>query len=168
MENYKKLEKEVAKRIKAAKKKFEKDMAFSEDRNRKKFSNYVKSKTKMRTAIGPLKTSEGDIISDKKEMANVLNGFFALVFPTKTMSNMPVKQRETDKELHTVVFTREAVLEKMVNLRPESAPGPDEISPRILKELRYELVEPLRIFIKSMGTGIVPSDWKSALVTPIF
>jgi hypothetical protein len=121
------------------------------------------------TAIGPLKTSDGSITTNKKEMANVLNNFFASVFTSENMANILVKQRETDAELNTIEFRRESILEKMANLKPDSAPGPDKISPQILKELRYELVGPLqKLFIKSMSTCTVPKDWKSALVTPIF
>jgi hypothetical protein len=169
MENYKMLEKEAAKKIKQAKKKFEKDMAFSNDKNRKNFSNYIKSKTKSRTTIGPLKTAEGSITANKTEMANTLNGFFASVFTAENMTNIPVKQRETNAEITTVEFKSELILKKLAGLRPDSAPGPDKISPRILKELRFELVEPLRkLFTKSMQTCTVPKDWKTAVVTPIF
>jgi hypothetical protein len=169
MDSYKKLEKEVAKRIKQAKKKFEKDLAFSNDKNKKNFSNYIKSKTKSQTAVGPLKTAGGGITANKSEMANVLNGFFASVFTAEDMSTIPVKPRETIAEISTVEFKSERILKKLVDLRPDSAPGPDKISPKILKELRFELVEPLRkLFTKSMQTCTVPKDWKTAVVTPIF
>jgi hypothetical protein len=169
VENYKKLEKEVSKKIKNAKKKFEKDMAFNEDRNRKKFSNYVKSKTKARGSIGPLKNVNNETTANTKEMANILNGFFASVFTEEDRNNIPAKERETEVEISNIVFTREAVLKKLGDLRADSAPGPDKIFPRILKELRYELVDPLcTLFTKSMATGEVPRDWKTAIVTPIF
>jgi hypothetical protein len=75
VEKYKQTEKEVSRKIKAAKKKFEKDLAYSDDRNQKKFSNYIKSKTKIRTLIGPLKNSNNEATADKLEMANILNSF---------------------------------------------------------------------------------------------
>jgi hypothetical protein len=169
VENYKKLEKEVSKKIKNAKKRFEKEMAFNEDRNRKKFSNYVKSKTKSRGSIGPLKNSNNEMTVNKQEMANILNKFFASVFTSEDKNTIPVKEKETDEVLGNVIFTREAVLQKLGDLRADSAAGPDRIFPRILKELRYELAGPLcTLFTKSMNTGVVPQDWKSAIVTPIF
>jgi hypothetical protein len=61
------------------------------------------------------------------------------------------------------------VIEKLGNLRADSAPGPDKIYPRMLKELKYEIADPLcKIFTKSMATGIVPKNWKEAIVTPIY
>ena len=54
-------------------------------------------------------------------------------------------------------------------LKSNSAPGPDGITPRLLQELADEVAVPLScIFTKSMTEGIVPGDWKTAHVTPIF
>ncbi|CAM5158115.1 unnamed protein product [Eretmochelys imbricata] len=47
--------------------------------------------------------------------------------------------------------------------------GPDELHPRVLKELAAVIAEPLAIiFENSWGTGEVPDDWKKANVVPIF
>jgi hypothetical protein len=45
----------LKKKIRKAKRKKERELVNSDDRNGKKFTNYVKSKTKVRTGIGPLK-----------------------------------------------------------------------------------------------------------------
>jgi hypothetical protein len=82
---------------------------------------------------------------------------------------MPRKEKETNVELSHVEFTQDKVLKKLQNLRSDSAPGPANIHPRILKELRYELVKPLcMLFTKSLHTEKVPQDWKLAIVTPIY
>ena len=57
----------------------------------------------------------------------------------------------------------------MKKLNPQKAQGPDQIPPRVLKELNKELAKPLSIlFTKSIQTGKVPKEWKNAEVTAIF
>lgn len=57
----------------------------------------------------------------------------------------------------------------MYSLDPNKAPGPDGISPRVLKELAPEIAPILAdIFRQSIETGQVPADWKEAFVTPIY
>jgi len=47
--------------------------------------------------------------------------------------------------------------------------GPDEMHPRVLRELADVIAEPLSIiFERSWRTGEVPEDWRKASVTPIF
>lgn len=47
--------------------------------------------------------------------------------------------------------------------------GPDEVHPRILKEASTELAQPFhQLFRQSLSTGILPSCWKEAIVTPIY
>ena len=54
-------------------------------------------------------------------------------------------------------------------LKLRSDPGPDNITPRVLKGLVDEVALPLSIiYSKSMSEGAVPEDWRTANVTPIF
>ena len=69
MNHYKKLEKEVIVKIKNAKRGMEKKLANSGNNNAKTFANYIKSKTKSHTGIGPLKDLDGKLITEDKEMS---------------------------------------------------------------------------------------------------
>ncbi len=73
---YKRIEKETANKIRNDKRKFERGLAYSEDKNNRKFTKYVKSKTKSKTTIGPLLNKDKKLITDEKEMAEELNRFF--------------------------------------------------------------------------------------------
>ena len=54
-------------------------------------------------------------------------------------------------------------------LKTKSAPGPDGITPRLLRELVHEEAVQLGvIFTKSMSSGVVPEDWRKAHVTAIY
>ncbi len=56
-----------------------------------------------------------------------------------------------------------------MKLDPSKAVGPDNISPKVLKELANVIAVPLTIiFRKSLNSRQVPKDWKHALVVPIF
>uniref|UniRef100_A0A452HYE6 Reverse transcriptase domain-containing protein n=1 Tax=Gopherus agassizii TaxID=38772 RepID=A0A452HYE6_9SAUR len=60
----------------------------------------------------------------------------------------------------------EAILEQLNGTKSE---GPDNLHPRILKELAHEIASPLaRIFNESVNSGVVPYDWRIANVVPIF
>ena len=54
------------------------------------------------------------------------------------------------------------------NLNIHKSPGPDQLSPRILKECALELSTSLcNLFNKSFQSGLLPSDWKIAHITPV-
>ena len=166
--HYRELEKSVTKRIKSAKRGMEKNLANRKGGNAKDFAQYIKSKTKARTTIGPLKTADGRTITGDKEMADQLNDYFSSVFTTEG-SNIPVRGSETDAVLDNVLFTAAEVRTKIRNLKEYSAPGPDGITAHLLKTAAEELADPLaHIFSESMETGEVPDIWKHARVTPIF
>ena len=63
----------------------------------------------------------------------------------------------------------EVIQQYLATLNEIKSPGPDELHPRVLKELAGEISEPLAIiFEKSWRTGEVPMDWRRANVVPIF
>ena len=64
----------------------------------------------------------------------------------------------------------EAGIRKLISkLKEHKASGPDDISPRVLKELASSIAPILKlIFQKSYSTGQLPSDWKKANVVPAY
>jgi hypothetical protein len=129
----------------------------------------VKKKTRSRSTIGPLKDSENKTVSEDRGMAELLNKFFSSVFTREDIRNVPSAETMDAPDLETVIVTHKLVREKIRNLRPSSAAGPDSIGPLLLQELQEELVPALvLIFRCSIQHGEVPDDWKKANVTPIF
>ena len=148
----------------------EKDLVRERDKNNRKFSKYVKSKTKSKSTIGPLMTKEKKLLTDEKEMAEELNSFFSSVFTREDLSNIPEAAAETiHSPMEKVRVSRVDISRKIRKLRKDAAPGPDGITPKILQQLEESLLLPLEhIFNESLRTGEVPVDWKTATVTPIF
>ena len=72
-------------------------------------------------------------------------------------------------QLFLVDITEEDVMRVIDKLKICKSPRPDKIYPRILKEVKEAISKPLcTIFILSLRTGKVVSEWKLANVTPLF
>ena len=62
-----------------------------------------------------------------------------------------------------------SVLNKLNRLRSDKAAGPDELSPRVLKEITEEICEPLTIILQRLiDEGSIPDDWSNANISPIY
>lgn len=72
-------------------------------------------------------------------------------------------------KLEDMNITEEKVKKKLSELDESKAPGPDGISPYVLKHCADIICSPLTdIFTTSLRTGDVPSDWRNANLTPIY
>ena len=104
--------------------------------------------------------------------AEILNDFFTSVFLKEDLSNIPrVNEGEysNGKNISSIRITAEEVEKKLKKLNTQKAQGPDQIPPKVLKEISKEIAKPLSIlFNKSIEKGIVPTEWKYAEVTAIF
>ena len=66
-------------------------------------------------------------------------------------------------------ITTNGIIKLLKNLNPYKAQEPDNISPRILKELADEISPLIQlIYTKSLDTGEVPADWRTANVSPVY
>jgi hypothetical protein len=62
----------------------------------------------------------------------------------------------------------DTVQEKLSNLRIDKSPGPDNIHPRVLKELQDQLAEPIaKLYNLSLKTGKLPEEWRQSTITSI-
>uniref|UniRef100_A0A670IJS6 Reverse transcriptase domain-containing protein n=1 Tax=Podarcis muralis TaxID=64176 RepID=A0A670IJS6_PODMU len=138
--------------------------------NKKGFYGYVRSKRKNKETVGSLRGEDGEMQTGDTERAELLNAFFASVFSDKENNARPEEFGANDSAKETQPrITKEIVHEYLASLDVFKSPGPDELHPRVLKELADVISEPLAvIFENSWRTGEVPADWRRANVVPIF
>ena len=138
----------------------------------KLFSSYIKHK-RSDNNIPPLK-SAGTLHLDSKDKANILNPQFQMAFLTKSETT---KEEFKDRcnmagnfpTIPDIQITENGVAKLPHNLNLHKAAGPDNITPRVLKELLSEVSSILTlIFRKSYDTGDVPNIWKTTFFCPIF
>ena len=149
--------------MKKAKKKQEKKIAEECKENPKAFWKYVHELTKAKQGISALKDQNGDLKTTEEDKANLLNEYFASVYTTDN-TDMPHLQECSNS--HGIALSK--VENKLKELNPNKAQGPDAIPIRVLKELCCELsVSLAHIFNKSLETSKIPNEWKTAVVKAI-
>ena len=138
--------------------------------NPKEFFRYIREKKTLKSTIGPLLSSEGETVTDKRETAGILNDYFASVFTVEEDREEAILYQMTvAPQLFPVDITEEDVTRVIDKLKICKSPRPDKIYPRTLKEIKEAICKPLcKIFNLSLQTGKVVSEWKLANVTPLF
>ena len=137
--------------------------------NPKQFYKYIKTKIKPKDGISNLIKEDNSYTSNDQEKADVLNNFFSSVFVEEGDEPIPDFKSNFKNELNFINITENDMLNVLNNLNISKSPGPDQIHPRILKELSKELSKPLlMLFNKTIQDGVLPKSWKDAEVKPIF
>ena len=139
--------------------------------NPKFFFSYAKSFSKVMSSISLLNDKSGNIVTDRKGIADTLQEQFCSVFsnpncPDKVQPNFPVPDvKSPDTE---VLVTAEDILEAIKDIKMDSAPGPDGIPAILLKRCAECLSVPIQLlWSESMKTGLVPKFYKLGYVTPL-
>ncbi|KAK4810636.1 LOW QUALITY PROTEIN: hypothetical protein QYF61_007373 [Mycteria americana] len=161
-------------KIRRAKTELELNLAAAVKDNKKYFFKYISSKRRATENLQPLVDRGGSIIvTEDEEKSEVLNAFFASVFNSRancSLGTQPPESEDRDRDQNGApIIQGEMVSDLLHHLDIHKSMGPDEIHPRVLKELAEELTKPLSIiYHQSWLTGEVPVDWRLANVTPIY
>lgn len=150
--------------------------AYSEQKikeNPRFFWSYVKS-NKQTSDIPHNMTYNSDVLSDGGEICEAFNRYFHSVFVNSTSeintlsSHICYGDTQTDIDISTIYLDRDIVHAALKNVNTNKGAGSDEIHPLLISACSDELVTPIYIiFQKSIATGVFPSLWKKALITPI-
>ena len=133
------------------------------------FYRYVNQQLTHRGNIGALVDSAGELITSEGQKADMFNVYFGSVCITDNGINPRCPVSETTSVLETVAFTQQEVLVAIKKLQSNLSSGPDGLPPLLYKRGNDSLAYPLAImFTQLFSVGIVPYEWKNAIVTPIF
>ena len=134
----------------------------------KKLFSFVKDKKCDSSGVAPLK-KDGTTHNDATTKSEILNGQFLSAFTMEDTTSIPDLGTSDYPDAPEIKVHPNGVNKLLRNLKPHTATGPDDISPRFLKEMAEPLTPILTlIFSASLKQGQTPDDWKEANVSPIF
>ena len=143
---------------------------FDPDSNRgyKNLWSYVKCKRRDQVTIPPLVVNNSTI-SESQEKANVINQQFSSVFTDENVSTLPDLGFSPYNSIVTEDINVEGVAKLLSDLQSHKAHGPDDIPAYLLKETATSMAPLLTLIFKaSLHQHQLPTDWKTALIFPIF
>jgi hypothetical protein len=123
-----------------------------------------------KSSIPALIQQDNTVTNDDKSKADTLNIFFLMHSNINTdNAQIPPPNPITDTSLDSLQLTEDEVLALLNTINTSKATGPDNISPKMLKEAAPAIVKPLtRLFNKSLSICIFPEIWKRANVLPLY
>ena len=148
----------------------EQKIAISCSSNPKRFWQFVKSKTNNHSNIGNIHMKDTDgqrILSEDADKCSAFVNYFSKIYtnePDDFMNILPhIMPPNSSGE---VDITEEVIYEKLASLKTDKSPGPDNIHPRVIHELKFQLCTAFEILFKlSLKVGQLPDEWKSSVVS---
>ena len=109
--------------------------------------------------VGPL-WSEGKVVVDDRDMAEILNNYFSSVFNREDLVNVPACSfTVNNSELSTVEITEDKVMQSVSKLQDNKAAGGDGLNSTFVKRCMEGIISPVtKIFKESLRTGEIPQD----------
>ncbi len=133
--------------------------------------NHFLGNTQKDTTNSPLMNGT-ECVTDSKKKAEAFNKYFV------EQANLDVTEEDIrhlqnpqipEHKLETITILEKDVLDILCSLKPNKASGPDNISPRVLKNTAKTLAPVLEKFFNiCLHKKQFPDAWKIANVTPIF
>ena len=129
---------------------------------------YIRGKKTAQSSVCPLRLADGKLNSE----ARVMNECFASAFCSVYNSEVPPNQEPHQRypgHIDPLDITVQKVETMLRETDVNTAMGPDNIHPKVLKMCAQELAHPLyQIFVQSLQEGSLPDAWKKSVVVPIF
>ena len=174
---YRRYKKELTITLKQAEKLYYKHLLESNKHNIRKTWKIIKDVigTPTKSSINSYFTINGKSISNKQEIADNFNSYFANVgtdlassIPTTDLSVSSFLNGSYSHSFYLSPVDEQEIQNCINNLKPAS-PGPDHIMPIVIKSCASAISKPLVHLVNlSFLSGVVPDSLKLANVIPIF
>ena len=103
------------------------------------------------------------------EKAEVVSDFFSSVQAKDETTSLDLNRLPLTSPMTDELLTNDEVLKYLKRIKTSKSPGPDGIHPRIIYELPQQICVPItKLFNVCISKGEVPSDWKQAIISPLF
>ena len=135
---------------------------------KKKLFRHIKSLRLDHCGVGTL-CKDGICVVDSQAKADLLNNQFSSIFTIDDGSPLPNMGMYQYPDAPSIDFATSGIAKLLSELDPSKSSGPDRIPSMLLKMLATEISTCLKLlFSASLLQGNVPSDWRRALVSPLF
>lgn len=142
----------------------------------KKMYNIIKDATyenQTKDLCIKINNEQGQEFTNSIEMANYCNNYFINI-GIDMEKNIPIPKNSCSLDpinpnsMFLTPITKNELVKHISSLKSSGCPGYDGISTQIIKQTHMEIMTPLLHIINLIfKTGIVPSDFKMSIVTPI-
>ena len=159
---FKKAREKATQSIRQSRISYESSIVLRSQHNPKVLFSYI-NKNKKTVPASCLKNQDDSVTTDDSEIAAKFNNYFSGVFHSTSVSPpSPVSGGSP-------TFTEADIHEALKNIKTDTSPGPDGLSPLLLKNCASSLALPVHIIFKTSLTSCVfPRIWKDAHITPVF
>ena len=132
------------------------------------FYGYCNRKLKIRREIPPLKLEDGTFITEDQNKANYFNNVFHKVFIKDNGKSLSLP-RKTNIFLTDINCSEQMIMAALTKLSPKVSNTPEEVPAFVVKSIAPNITCYLKhIFNQSLQTGVLPWQWRTAKVCPIF
>ena len=138
--------------------------------NPRYFYSYAKRNNKLKSTVGPLLNSSGELTFDPKEMSDILQNQYASVFSNPDSSNKktPCISCNLQSILEDFDFTNKDIEKVIDEIDENSSSGEHDIPAILLKKCKQVLSHPLLLIWRdSLNRGYIPKMYKQQHITPV-
>ena len=137
--------------------------------NPRDFYRYINSQKKDTQGIPPLKRKNGKVLLSRISKRQ-RNSMVSLRMCSVKMNTPQVPHLDRSAPfMNDIAVSKDGVIKLLKGLNPSKTLGPDELHPRVLKELATELGPVFaHLFQQSIDTGEIPKEWSLANICPLF